>query len=91
MKITITTTKKESKEIELPEFPFYLKGKDCAFKMEDANKCISITDFHFIVIQGNYPSEIPLGKFEDWGIEISTRQEFLDFYDATLKKIVTDL
>jgi len=85
MKITITTTKKECKEIELPEFPFYLKGKDCAYKIIDEEKCISITDFHFLTIEGNYMSSIPLNRFDE--LLIITEKEFKEFYKMVLTKI----
>jgi len=85
MKITITTTKKESKEIELPEFPFYLKGKDCAYKIIDEEKCVAITDFHFLTIEGNYMSSIPLNKFEE--LLIISEKEFKEFYNMVLTKI----
>ena len=85
MKITITTTKKESKEIELPEFPFYLKGKDCAYKIIDEEKCVSITDFHFLTIEGNYMSSIPLNRFDE--LLIITEKEFKEFYNMVLSKI----
>jgi len=85
MKITITTTKKESKEIELPEFPFYLKGKDCAYKIIDEEKCVSITDFHFLTIEGNYMSSIPLNRFDE--MLIISEEEFKEFYNMVLTKI----
>ena len=88
MKITVETTTTQSKEIELPEFPFYLKGKDCAYKIIDAKRCISITDYFLITIEGNYYSQIVFEKFEK--LEIIEKDEFLIFYNMIINKITAD-
>ena len=88
MKITVETTTTQSKEIELPEFPFYLKGEDCAYKIIDEEKCIAITDFYHVTIEGNYMSSIPLKKFGE--LEIVEQKDFLNYYTEILNKITAD-
>lgn len=88
MKTTITKTVTE--EIELPEFPFFLKKSDYQyFKILNEEHCLAVLNFTGASIQDNYPASIPLEDFDK--CKIITEQQFLDFYRMVLSKIEENL
>lgn len=89
MKTTISKTVTE--EIELPEFPFYLAGEECAFKIYNENYCVSVTDYCWSTINGKYPAELAIEKLKDGEVELSNEAMFAELYTMVLTKIEENL
>jgi N-acetylmuramoyl-L-alanine amidase CwlA len=89
MKITIK--KSVEQEIELPEFPFYIKGgKYTCYKIYSEDECIKLSNFDFNPsIQSKYTTSVALNDFEN--SEIITEEEFKEFYKMVLTKIEKNL
>jgi len=88
MKTTISKTVTE--EVELPEFPFYLKkGKYQYFKIINDNHALAVKDFHEPAIEGGYPVSIAIDEFDE--SKIITEEQFKKAYKMILKKIEKNL
>jgi len=89
MKTTISKTVTE--EFELPEFPFYLKGDECAFAIINETFCISITNYCWSTIHGNYSTKIAIEKLSKGEVELSNEGVFKEFYKTVLTEIEKNL
>lgn len=88
MKITIS--KKINKEIELPEFPFYIKkGKYQYFKILNEKTCIALQNFGYPSIQDGYPTSLALEELR-YPLNF-TEQEFMDIYRGMIADIEKNL
>lgn len=89
MKTTITKTVTE--EIDLPEFPFYLKKGDYQYyKILNEKRCLAVIGYDYNTsIQEDYPASIPLENFNE--CKIITEQQFLNFFRSVLTKIEENL
>ena len=89
MKTAITRTVTE--EIELPEFPFYLKkGEHQCFKIINEKGCIAVIGYEFDPsIQSKYSTAVALNDFAK--CKIITEEEFKEFYQLVLKIIEKEL
>ena len=87
----ITVKKSVDQEIELPEFPFYLKeGEDKCYKIYSEDECILLKAYDFSTsIEDKYPTALALDDFEN--SEIITEEEFKEFYKMVLTKIEKNL
>jgi len=87
----ITVKKSVDQEIEMPEFPFYVKeGEDRCYKIYSEDQCVRVASFGFDPsIQSKYPSSIALNDFEN--TEFITEEEFKEFYKLVLSKIEENL
>ena len=85
MKITIK--KSVDQEIEMPEFPFYVKeGEFRCYKVYSEKECIRVSSFYLDpAIQSKYTTSVALDDFEE--CEIITEEEFKEFYKMILNKI----
>jgi len=85
MKITIK--KSVDQEIEMPEFPFYVKeGEDRYYKIYSEKECFKVASYDFDPsIHSKYPSSIALNDFAK--CKIITEEEFKEFYNMVLTKI----
>ena len=87
----ITVKKSVDQEIELPEFPFYLKeGKCTCYKIYSEKECVKVASYDFNPsIQSKYTTSVALNDFEN--SEIITEKEFKEFYKIVLTKIEKNL
>ena len=87
----ITVKKSVDQEIEMPEFPFYVKeGENKCYKIYSENSCIRLADYDFDPsIQSKYPSSVALNDFEN--TEFITEEEFKEFHKKVLSKIEENL
>ena len=85
MKITVETTTTQSKEIELPEFPFYLKRIYSVYKIINKNNCIAANDHCSPSIECYSHTAVAFKDFEN--SKIITEKEFKEFYEMVLNKI----
>ena len=83
MKITVKTT--QSKEIELPEFPFYLKTIYSVYKIINENECIAANDYCSPSIECH--GHISIAFNDNENLKIITKEEFKEFYKMVLNKI----
>ena len=85
MKITIK--KSVDQEIEMPEFPFYVKeGKDIYYKIYSEKECFKVGSYDFDPsIQSKYSTCVALNDFAE--CKIITEEEFKEFYKMILNKI----
>ena len=83
----ITVKKSVDQEIEMPEFPFYVKeGENKCYKIYSENSCIKLADYDFDPsIQSKYSTSVALNDFEK--CKIITEEEFKEFYQLVLKII----
>ena len=89
MKITIK--KSVVQEIEMPEFPFYVKeGEYRCYKVYSEKECFKVGSYDFDPsIQSKYTTSVALNDFEK--CEIITEEEFKEFYKMVLKMIEKEL
>jgi len=89
MKITIK--KSVDQEIEMPEFPFYVKeGEDICYKIYSEKECLKVASYDFNPsIQSKYWTSIALNNFAK--CKIITEEEFKEFYKLVLKMIEKEL
>jgi len=85
----ITVTKSVDQEIELPEFPFYLKKIYSVYKILNENECIAANDYCSPSIEYLRYTTVALKDFEN--SEIITEEEFKEFYKMVLTKIEKNL
>jgi len=83
MKITIK--KSVDQEIELPEFPFYLKKIYSVYKIINENECVAANDYCEPSVECQGHTIVALKDFEN--SEIITEKEFKEFYKMVLTKI----
>ena len=81
----ITVKKSLEQEIELPEFPFYLKRIYSVYKIINENECIAANDYCLPSIECQGHTSVALRDFEN--SEIITEKEFKEFYKMVLNKI----
>ena len=87
----ITVKKSVDQEIELPEFPFYLVGDGCAYRMIDEHTCLAVTNYTWPNILANYSSEIAIEKLSKGEVELSNEGTFAELYKIVLTKIEENL
>ena len=81
----ITVKKSVEQEIEMPEFPFYLKRIYSVYKIINENECIAVNDYCSPSIECHSHTSVAFKDFEN--SEIITKEEFKEFYKMVLTKI----
>ena len=81
----ILVKKYVEQEIELPEFPFYLKKMYSVYKIINEDNCVSVNDYCEPSIECQGHTAVALKEFEN--SEIITKEEFKEFYNMVLTKI----
>ena len=81
----ITVQKLVEQEIEMPEFPFYLKRVYSVYKIINEDNCVSVNDYCEPSIECQGHTVVALKEFEN--SEIITKEEFKEFYNMVLTKI----
>ena len=83
----ITVKKLVNQEIEMPEFPFYVKDGQCLYyKIYSERECLKVAGYDFDPsIQSKYSTCVALNDFAE--CKIITEEEFKEFYKMILNKI----
>ena len=87
----ITVKKFVDQEIEMPEFPFYVKeSANRCYKIYSEELCFRAASFEFDPsIQSKYSTSVALNDFAK--CKIITEEEFKEFYKLVLKIIEKEL